>query len=33
MREALAHLPEPPDYLLIDALTIREAAYPQRDRR
>jgi ribonuclease HII len=30
MREALAHLPEPPDYLLIDALTIREAAYPQR---
>jgi ribonuclease HII len=30
MREALAHLPEPPDHLLIDALTIREAAYPQR---
>lgn len=30
MREALMHLPEPPDHLLIDALTIREAAYPQR---
>ncbi|MGH2462695.1 MAG: ribonuclease HII [Candidatus Limnocylindria bacterium] len=30
MREALSHLPEPPDHLLIDALTIREAAYPQR---
>jgi len=30
MREALAHLPEPPDHLLIDALTIREAVYPQR---
>jgi ribonuclease HII len=30
MREALAHLPEPPDHLLIDALTIREEAYPQR---
>jgi ribonuclease HII len=30
MREALHHLPEPPDHLLIDALTIREAAYPQR---
>jgi ribonuclease HII len=30
MREALDHLPEPPDHLLIDALTIREAAYPQR---
>jgi ribonuclease HII len=30
MREALAHLPRPPDHLLIDALTIREAAYPQR---
>ena len=30
MREALAHLPQPPDHLLIDALTIREAAYPQR---
>ena len=30
MREALTHLPEPPDHLLIDALTIREAAYPQR---
>ena len=30
MREAIAHLPEPPDHLLIDALTIREAAYPQR---
>jgi ribonuclease HII len=30
MREALEHLPEPPDHLLIDALTIREAAYPQR---
>jgi len=30
MREALAHLPEPPDHLLIDALTIGEAACPQR---
>jgi ribonuclease HII len=30
MREALAHLPEAPDHLLIDALTIREAPYPQR---
>ena len=30
MGEALAHLPEPPDHLLIDALTLREAAYPQR---
>lgn len=30
MREALAHLPDPPDHLLIDALTIREAVYPQR---
>jgi ribonuclease HII len=30
MSEALAHLPEPPDHLLIDALTLREAAYPQR---
>ncbi|HJT64000.1 MAG TPA: ribonuclease HII [Candidatus Limnocylindria bacterium] len=30
MREALAHLPEPPDHLLIDALTLREATYPQR---
>lgn len=30
MREALRHLPDPPDHLLIDALTIREAAYPQR---
>ena len=30
MREALAHLPEPPDHLLIDALTLRDAIYPQR---
>ncbi|MGI8829981.1 MAG: ribonuclease HII [Candidatus Limnocylindria bacterium] len=30
MREALERLPEPPDHLLIDALSLREIALPQR---
>lgn len=30
MRQALARLPEPPDHLLIDALSLRDVELPQR---
>ena len=30
MREALSRLPEPPDHLIIDALTLRDVDLPQR---